>query len=404
MPGSKLNIYPSRERSRSVVLFLLAVASTLVAGLLIGISKLSAQNGFYLDSNLAAQIGLHPFLMVYGAIGGLLLAEKLEMMNSFKVARSLSISMLIIPSFIGGIAIFSVGFITSIAFLKFTGAVLVTISALLFMWFMVSRKIGGNNDAKFIMGAALLAFALSPVEETLHSATESPGVALLMLSFPIIYVLGERIELGQMRGIPGIWIGLMKILSVLGPVSLFIGNLVYRGIVENMLIDAGLASLSGMALISLYHDPAIRISKVNRKLQSYMRLGIRSSYAWLILGIILYALQVNVSRGFMDAATHSIALGFLGSFIISHSPVIFPLILKIRVDTEKVTKLPLYAMNASVLLRVVGDIARRVAYGYGVISFVSEWVLIIAIVLFLANIIKIRVNTAGLPWWGTESR
>lgn len=401
MSGNIQSLLPSKGRYRPAVLLLAFSVVTLALGFSIGASMLSADHDFYLSSSLASLIVIHPVLMVFGVIGGLLISEKLELMRNFTIFGKLKMSLLIVPMTIAGISVYSIGLLLSVQTVSDVGALLIALVGLLFMWFMVSGRSHGNRDAKVIMGASLFSLALSSIAEAVRNAVESPVVALLLLTFPVVYVLGERIELGQMRGIGRSWISFLKASSAAAPVLLFIDTVIPGKLVEFLLFNASVMFLVSMGIISAIHDPSIRISGSRSILQEFMKFGIRSSYAWLFLGLGLYAIQYDVARGFMDAATHSIAIGFLGSFIISHSPIIFPLIIKIRANTEKVTRLPLYALDIAVVLRVGGDIAGRFFDEGNVLVFSSIWILLLAVILFVANIARIRVpshlGNATLP-------
>ena len=381
-----------------LVSFSLAVTVTmLIIGFALGASKLAQQHGFTIDTALAGYIHVHPVIMVFGVVGGLLISEKLEMMGKFKILGRVPISYPIVASMISGVTILSMTYYTIFQALRFIGSALIATAGLLFMWFMISRRNPGSADIKFIMGISLLALALGAISVSFKSATSSPSVALLMLSFPVIYIFGERIELGLMRGIKHSYMLSMKISAVLIPSLLFISSILQNEIEIRLLFDLALVPMFLFVSVVSVFDPVLRIRHPRGKLQKFMGAGILSSYIWIWIGLILYIIQANVSHGYMDAATHAIALGFIGSFIIAHSPVIFPLILKIRADTSKVTFSPIVALNLAVVLRVGGDLSAMV-WKYGnFLSYLSIYILILAILLFLLNIIRIRNVPESAP-------
>ena len=390
---------PDRDQSQNsstgrywlVILLLSFTVVFLILGFSIGASKLSAQHSFELSTPLANLIVIHPVLMVFGVIGGLLIAEKLELMKGFTIFKSLSMAPLIVSLTIFGMLIYSTGLLVSSHLLAYAGGLVIALVGMLFMWFMVSSRSHGNKDAKIIMGSSLLALSLSAIAESYLNAINSSTVALLLLSFPIIYVLGERIELGQIRGMKSKSIRFLRSSAVAVPLMLFLGTLVNGSILSWFLFNISLILMILMGAITAINDPSIRMTRTHGNLQAFMRFGIRSSYVWLFTGLLLYAIQHDILKGFMDPATHSIAIGFLGTFIISHSPIIFPLILKIRTNTERVTRLPLYALDAAAALRVLGDILSRFFNFVNFLVFSSIWVLLLAILLFLRNIFRIRL-------------
>ncbi|MEM0157071.1 MAG: hypothetical protein QXN26_03270 [Thermoplasmataceae archaeon] len=365
----------------------------LVVGFSIGMAKLAEQHGFLVNNSLGSYISVHPILMVFGVIGGLLIAEKIEIMGRFLILRRLPISYPILVTMLTGIVLLSSGYAVGFTILRYAGTALIVTAGLLFLWFMVSRRNPGNTWVKLIMGSAIAAFSIASIAESMISATKSPAVALLLLSFPILYILGERIELGLMRNIRKNTMKLLGFSSTVIPFLLFVSYFYGSTLAGRTLFDAATVFFLIMILTSIKFDPSTRKMKVYGKLQSFMQSGIISSYVWLLTGIFLYLVQVNVERGFMDPATHSIALGFIGLFIIAHSPIIFPLTLKMKADTNHVTKLPIYAMNIAVFLRVGGDlISMRYEVG-NLMAYSSVYILIIAIFLFFFNILRIRTSS-----------
>ena len=149
--------------------------------------------------------------------------------------------------------------------------------------------------------------------------------------------------------------------------------------------------LSALTMISVWFDPAFRRLRRQGKFQSFMRTGVLLSFFWLFLGLFLFVLQLIVGQGYLDAATHAIALGFIGSFIVAHSPVIFPLTLKRNANQERVTFLPLIILTVSNVMRVFGDLASYVSSAGFVASYLSGYVLLIALVAFVYNLKRIMV-------------
>ncbi len=388
--GDQLTQVLSVNRSKLTLFYLVASISFLVIGFSIGMAKLGEQDRFFSNSILGTYISVHPVLMVFGVIGGLLIAEKIEIMNKFLIFKRLPISYLIIVIMLPGILLLSIGYASEYAILRYTGSVLIAITGLLLTWFMVSLRNPGNFGVKLIMGSALVALSFSSIAESITSAIESPIVAFLLLSFPIIYILGERIELGQIRSIGKVTMGILVFSSIMIPVLLFFATLGHYMLIDRLLFDSSEIFLLILVLTSIRYDPTTRKLRSPGKLQSFMQFSIISSYAWLLVGIALYLVQMNVESGFMDPATHSIAIGFIGLFIIAHSPIIFPLTLKLKVDTTRVTKSPIYALNLAVFLRVGGDLISKQSEAGNVMAYSSVYVLMIAIFLFFFNIMRIK--------------
>ena len=67
-------------------------ALSLFLGFLIGISALAINNGYNISTSIASGILFHPDLMVFGVVGGLLITEKLELMEKFQLFKGIPIS------------------------------------------------------------------------------------------------------------------------------------------------------------------------------------------------------------------------------------------------------------------------------------------------------------------------
>lgn len=112
-----------------------------------------------------------------------------------------------------------------------------------------------------------------------------------------------------------------------------------------------------MVLSTTNFDPSFRKNPWKGKFQVYMRTGVIVAYFWLFLGLALFAIQLTTSEDILDAATHSIALGFIGTFIVAHSPIIFPMTLKRNAVQDNVTFLPLVVITIATAMRIFGDLA-----------------------------------------------
>ncbi len=153
-----------------------------------------------MNSTLAQDIFSHPDLMVFGTIGGLLITEKLDLMEKFKLGGKFRISRVTV------LLLFSGVFITTLAMLlgnpaaRYAELSLVIAASLLFLHYMTSRKNHGMAGIQNIFGAAIIAMTLSAVVNMNHLITESTEISYLVLLFPAIYIIAERIELGFVRG------------------------------------------------------------------------------------------------------------------------------------------------------------------------------------------------------------
>jgi hypothetical protein len=118
------------------------------------------------------------------------------------------------------------------------------------------------------------------------------------------------------------------------------------------------AQASGLLALSLWlarQDIARRTVR-ERGLTRFIAVCLLSGYAWLGAGAaVLLADGIFATSGARDAGLHAILLGFVFSMVFGHAPIIFPAVLRVAVPYHKVFYAPLAVLQASVLLRVVGD-------------------------------------------------
>ena len=367
-------------------------ALSLALGFLIGISALAINNGYNINTSIASGILFHPDLMVFGAVGGLLITEKLELMEKFKLVKGISISRPTVLFLFSGVFIASLGILFDSTPARYAGLILVFAGSLFFLFYMSSSRNPGDVWIKRVFAAAIASMSLTAFGNLNALITYNVELTYLALLFPIIYVLAERMELGFVRGMKQDIMKVQVFIAWLAVILAFAAVELHRTPYNQGAMFVSILLVLTLTMISVKYDPAFRRLRIHGRFQSFMRTGILLSFFWLVLGLILFVLQLILGHGFLDPATHSIALGFIGTFIFSHSPVIFPLTLKKKARQERVTFLPLVVLTVSNLMRVFGDLAAPVTSAGFVASYFSGYVLLIALVAFLYNLRRIIVS------------
>ncbi|MCL4336264.1 MAG: NnrS family protein [Candidatus Thermoplasmatota archaeon] len=366
---------------------LLSVVS-LALGLLTGIAALAENNGYYINAPVASGILFHPDLMIFGVVGGLLITEKLELMEKFPLAGRLPISRPILVMLFAGVFSTSIAILYNLPFLRYVGLILVMASSLLFLYYMTSSRNPGQRGIKQVFGAAIFAMALSAFSNMGFVITGNTGLTYLALLFPVIYVLAERMELGFVRGMKSRTTKIQVYVSWVAVISAFV-SAESNALLHYAAMYVSIAFIGFLIAVSVLYDPTFHGARRKNRFQNFMRTGVIISYLWLILGLLLFTAQLIAGHGFLDPAAHSIALGFIGTFIVAHSPVIFPLTLKKKANQENVSYLPLVILTIANVMRVFGDLLAPFAQVGYTISYISGFVILIAIVAFIYNLRRI---------------
>ncbi len=181
---------------------------------------------------------------------------------------------------------------------------------------------------------------------------EIPQVVLWWLTFLLLTITGERIELTRFQK-PSPW-SRPWLLTAL------------------VLLSAGLASawisprtggvVIGLALLALAawltrFDLAWRTIR-HPGLPRFMAVCLLSGYAWLFATAVFVLLKWPQTSGLMyDVTLHTFFVGFVFSMIFGHAPVIFPAVLGLPVQFRWTSYVPLAVLHVSLLLRLLGDLA-----------------------------------------------
>ena len=123
------------------------------------------------------------------------------------------------------------------------------------------------------------------------------------------------------------------------------------------------------------HDLAIRMFR-RPGFSRFLSIGIITAYAWLGVAALVWALTFS-----WDTMLHTIFLGFVGTMILAHGPVVLPAILKIKHFFTPLLYIPFTILQASTVLRIVSGVFIRLdAWAYsGLITIIA-----VAIYVFLA--------------------
>lgn len=179
-----------------------------------------------------------------------------------------------------------------------------------------------------------------------------PRVALWWAAFLIFTIAGERLELGRLLRLTHSQVRLF----VLGAGITAAGVLAtaYNLDFATRLFGAGLLVLSGWLL---RYDIA-RLTIRQQGLPRFVAACLLTGYVWLgiagLLGLTYGAMAAGLTY---DAFLHTIFIGFVVSMIFGHAPMIFPAVLNLPVQFSLYQYLPLVLLHASLLIRVLGDLA-----------------------------------------------
>ena len=118
-------------------------------------------------------------------------------------------------------------------------------------------------------------------------------------------------------------------------------------------VAGGIAYGAALVLLAawlLVFDTARRTAGAGG-LPRYMALCLLGGYLWLAASGVAWAAAAS-GLPVRDAALHAIGLGFLGSMVLGHAPVILPAVARIKLAFGPVFYVPLAALHLSLLARL----------------------------------------------------
>jgi len=215
------------------------------------------------------------------------------------------------------------------------------------------------------------------------------------IGFLVVTIAAERLELGRV-----LLLGRVSRITFLLCVALFVGGLK----LSLFAFSAGL-QLSGAGLIALgawllYFDIAHRTIR-QKGLTRFIAACLLPGYAWLIFAGALWLMWAPYFSGgpFYDAMLHTILLGFVFSMIFGHEPIIMPAIVGVPIVYRPAFYGHLVLLHASLILRLVGDLAAQPS-----LRIWGGMLNVIAVLAFIGNtVIAVRAQLRAQAQPPTQS-
>lgn len=324
-----MNPPPPIARLPLLILGLLSLA----VGVLAGLARLAVE----VPPMAAAQAGSHGALMIAAFLGAVISLERaVALARNWPYLAPLCAGL-------GGLALW-LGFPMVAA----QGLFIVAATLLSLGSGLILRQQPAAYTATLALGAVswLIGNLVWLVSGTTASAVP------WWMAFLVLTIAGERLELTRFLPTPRAARKLFAVIMAL----LLIGLLsTFRQTDFGLRLFA--AALLTLALWLLRQDIARR-TVLQTELTRYIAVCLLAGYVWLAWGGLLgLAGGFALGNSLRDAALHAVFLGFVVSMIFGHAPIIFPAVAKLRVPYHPTFYLPLAALHASLLARLVGDLS-----------------------------------------------
>lgn len=373
----------------------------LTLGLFAGIFRLMADNGVP-DALLSQLYGSHSILMVYGFIATLIMTERVAGLRVLEVSGPLTLtSTIMAPLTWLGAVVYTLGEVWGIKPIIPLGVGLMLLGASAFVATLYMLARFSHMEVPFLyMVLSVFSLMVGALELGFAQPEHDMGMIMLFLGFPIIFILGERVELMgfltavsyKKRFVYSVYV--LTIAVILFSVS---STITIRGGVDYVTRALSLLGLLPIAVImvsyyTIERETFRKLSTAAQPIQRYVVAHTRTAYMWGVVGSLLMALYLVGAPigGLYDASIHSFAIGFVGTMFLAHGPIIFPTVTGRRLDPILLNKTPLALLTLSTILRVFGDLVAGTTHSAAATTavWVSGWIILIVVLMFLATLVR----------------
>jgi len=233
-------------------------------------------------------------------------------------------------------------------------------------------------DFSFVMALGALALFLANILWAWHLPLTT--IVVFWASYLVLIISGERLELSRFIKKPK-----LAVQAFLASVVVNLLGLVVMLINQDLGVRIVALAFLAMAAWLLRYDIA-RINIKRSGVHKFMAAALLAAYFWLaVAGIWFLVVGMRAAGPLYDAPLHAIFVGFVFSMVFAHAPVIFPAVLKLKIEFSKILYAPLILLHLSLALRLFGDIySFRLRQWGGMLSA-------IAIVLYFLSAMSVTV-------------
>lgn len=325
-------------------------------GTVVGMLRLMYLNGITAQPIASALYGHHGEIMVFGFLATLIVTERYLGSLDLPLPRPVHA----MPFMVGlGALTKLIGWLAGVESLDVLGTLLLGLGVIGYLVLLYHLASGRDPAAYRFLGLAAVLLLTAALLTLRYRPSGNLGLTLVLLGFPVMTILGERLELSRVVAPRSpARSGWMLSLAAAAWVLLLAYVVGPR---KGYLIVAAVVLLAPVAASLAWGDRRLMATSTQR-LGNYVARHLPLAYAWLFLGLLLsavFALRTGFSQPLFDAASHSLAVGFVGTMILAHGPVIAPAILRRRLNASRLSYIPLGLLTLGNVLRVGGYLLRE---------------------------------------------
>ena len=378
--------------------FVGASVGFMLLALTIGIFRLMAQNGVG-PILLERLYPLHPLIMVFGFICGIIVTERIAGVELLPHTRETRTSLVMPPLIFAGVLGETAGYLWGERLVVYVGAALLVASSLLFLRLLVSFLAGGRDRLSvFFMILSSLSLLLASCLSAFSLPAGNTGFVMLLLLFPIIFVLGERVELTSLAtgARPS---GFAPALFLLAAAVALFGSGAFAALPASSELAAFAATGLAFGLFGLKERGA-RPKGEATPFRRYVSRHVGGGDGWGVAGSGFGgAYSLSGTFVYYDAFVHSLAIGFVGIMFLAHGPIILPMVLRRRFDDGSFSYAPLAILLLALFTRIGSELALvyQRSWLLQASTAASGWLVLIAVAAFFAEMALGTRRSARAP-------
>jgi nitrite reductase (NO-forming) len=352
--------------------------------LVVGLFRMFAVQGLMSSPPLVSMFAYHGQMLVVETLAILLVTERYIGALPFNLNRSIH-SMPVLVAL--GAVLKLAGGLGSQRALDIAGTVLLALGFILYLYvlYAVGRRSAQPLPMRFMMVGGVVMLVGLILSEWQSVVGNLPFI-LFLLGFPMLTILGERVELSRFLS-PRAQ-GWMKR-------GFWAATLAFLLLLFQMVWGFPLFQLLWALLLTLTVMPLVRgelklVRMAGGGLHLYLGRHLILAYAWLLLGLLLVTANslVQDSRALLDASIHALAVGFIGTMILAHTPVIAPVILNRTVAADKLSLLPVALLTVGNGMRVFGYLLKELGAPLEIVVAGSGFLILAAVAAFAWMLVR----------------
>ncbi len=333
----------------------------LVVGILLGYVRLlnifAGRTGIPILNQFT---NLHSSMLIIGFITIVIIYERVAGLQIMSSQEGLTRAKQALYSTIIGYILYILGSVLRNSSLLYISSGILFIGGLLFITYLTIIGKNIDRNSYYLSLTSLIAY-LSIIYFLTTKIKNYTAYSLLLLSYPLIFILAERIELSKFIPHPRKDIlNITPILSIMVIITLIpLNTIAYTKAVS---ISALFILITTLLMYYFENINIKRLLKTNKPLMKYQAIHLATAYITSIFGATAYIIFTTIytQLPILDIAIHLIALGFIGNMLLGHGPAVLTTIEGKTIDEARVNIYPYILLNTSIFIRAIADIAKLI--------------------------------------------